>query len=596
MSLPTITEASYRVAVIADAHLHDINSDYDFEGVNLGGDQLTIRSWADTRRSSRVFNESKAALIYTLQDVVNRGIKLVVLLGDYSDDGQIESTDKVREMLQTYSQQFGLKFFAVNGNHDAFALHGKQQSTRFVLNAAQTVLVTSAPKVAASEPGSAILTTKMSCEGVASSVSKMSEYGLCNQPDFIHWETPFGLDDCLSSRVYKATSADGNTSHELVDASYLVEPVAGLWLMMIDANVFEPRDGCPDPTKKKAFIDSSEAGWNAVLTQRPHLLQWLNDTTVRAKNASKTLLVFSHYPIVDPFNETADLAYDLFGNYDMHRRKPEQSVAKTLVRAGVNMHFAGHLHINSTTHFSHNNRRLVDHVVPSLAAYPSGYKIIDATAPKQETTLVSIGAMELDSRLVNYYLQEQTPRGEADKTTLIASNYGEFLYHRMRLRVIHHYLPKDWPASIASAVTNTSVADLAALLSFSPGKDPNAVKLHNTKHRTLSNKLDSVLREHAIGKHDLAACAMTTLIADWYCLRHAGSEAYQHIDPSNLAIYRALCDAFEEQSCLGLRIRHPTHHGFFSNFITLLKGALQRADDPEPTSQESGQSTSEKTN
>ena len=35
----------------------------------------------------------------------------------------------------------------------------------------------------------------------------------------------------------------GKTVISLVDASYLVEPEAGLWLLMIDANVFEPRDG-----------------------------------------------------------------------------------------------------------------------------------------------------------------------------------------------------------------------------------------------------------------------------------------------------------------------------------------------------------------
>lgn len=575
----TITEAPHRVAVIADAHLHDINSDYDFEGLNLSGDQLTLRSWTDTRRSSRVFNESKAALIYTLQDIVNRGIKYVVLLGDYSDDGQIESIDRVKQLLHSYSQQFGLRFFAVNGNHDAVALHGKQQSTRFVLDTERTVLVTSDPKVAAFEPDSAVLTHKMSCEGVASSVGKMSEYGLCNSQDFIHWETPFGLDDCVNSRQYSATSNDGETTHELVDASYLVEPEDGLWLMMIDANVFEPRNGGVNPAKKKAFIDSSEAGWNAVLRQRPHLLRWINDVTVRAKNTSKTLLVFSHYPIIDPFGGTADLAFDLFGNYDMHRRRPDQAVANSLLDAGVNTHFAGHLHIHSVSQFAHNNLTLIDHVVPSLVAYPPGYKIIDASAHKLDTTLVSIGNMELDTRLINHYAQEQTLRGVADKATLVASNYGEFLYHRMRLRAIHHYLPKDWPDDITRAVADTSLADLLILLNATQDSNPHMAKLHKAKRRDSSLKKHPLPVDPSISEDDLAGCAMTTLIADWYCLRHAGSNAYQHITPANLALYRALCETFKEQNNSWPQKLDPSHY-FFLNFIKLFEGALQRADHP----------------
>ena len=63
------------VAVIADAHLHDIKSDYDGASLPIGDRQLTLRTWADTRRSSRVFNESRRALTGALEDIVNRGIK-----------------------------------------------------------------------------------------------------------------------------------------------------------------------------------------------------------------------------------------------------------------------------------------------------------------------------------------------------------------------------------------------------------------------------------------------------------------------------------------------------------------------------------------
>ena len=52
------------------------------------------------------------------------------------------------------------------------------------------------------------------------------------------------------------------TVRRMIDASYLVEPVDGLWLLSIDANVFEPRDGDLDPAAEASYIDSTDAGWN----------------------------------------------------------------------------------------------------------------------------------------------------------------------------------------------------------------------------------------------------------------------------------------------------------------------------------------------
>ena len=88
------------VAVIADAHLHDIDSDYDGASITIDGRRVTLRSWADTRRSSRVFNESHTALVGALTDIVNRDIKHVVLLGDYADDGQIEAIERLVTILR----------------------------------------------------------------------------------------------------------------------------------------------------------------------------------------------------------------------------------------------------------------------------------------------------------------------------------------------------------------------------------------------------------------------------------------------------------------------------------------------------------------
>ena len=75
------------VAVIADAHFHDTAADFGFPGIEIDGQRITMRSWSETRDSTRVFNESADALYAALEEVRQRGIRHVVLLGDYTDDG-----------------------------------------------------------------------------------------------------------------------------------------------------------------------------------------------------------------------------------------------------------------------------------------------------------------------------------------------------------------------------------------------------------------------------------------------------------------------------------------------------------------------------
>ena len=93
-----------RIAIVADAHFHDLHGDYGFADSAENGGRLAARMLADTARSTRVFNESHGALRFTLDDIAARGIRHVVLLGDYSDDGQIATVAGVRRVLNDYTR------------------------------------------------------------------------------------------------------------------------------------------------------------------------------------------------------------------------------------------------------------------------------------------------------------------------------------------------------------------------------------------------------------------------------------------------------------------------------------------------------------
>lgn len=563
------------VAVIADAHFHDIDSDYGCRGIDVEGQRLTLRSWVDTRRSSRVFNESKMALQRALQDIEKRGIKHVVLLGDYTDDGQIEATQRLVDLLRRHRDQSGTQFFAITGNHDAFGPLGKHQSTRFVSDCNDTVLVTSDPEVAATEPESAIFTPAMYCEGVADGITKMSDFGLFNQSDYVHWESPFGLNDSVDTRQYLACSADGLSAHRLVDASYLVEPVAGLWLLMIDANVFEPRNGQWMPAQKKAFLDSSDAGWNSVLRNKPHLLSWIGDVCARARQGHKKLLAFSHYPIIDPFGDHEQRAFNLFGDHEMTKRQPEKAVAEKLLCTGLQLHFSGHLHVSALSHHSNNSQTIEDCAVPSLVAFPACYKIVHSASEVFDIDTVRLSSMLLDTRLVAYYQQEPTANSATDTATLSASRYEEFLYRRMQSRVEHHYLAKEWPAHLAQSVRETNVADLALFMaSGSAATGGGLVPMKGAIASQACDSLNLALSPYDICVVDLTGCHMIQLISDWYCLRQASYLARTFITADNLRIYRYLTDCFAELQ----PVKPTTTVEFFAQFFGMMKLAIERSE------------------
>ena len=365
--------------------------------------------------------------------------------------------------------------------------------------------------------------------------------------------------------MFEASSADRSVMHRLMDASYLVEPFEGTWLLMIDANVFEPRNGRHDPTRKSAFFNSSDAGWNAVLRVKPFLIDWIKNVNNRAAKLGKRLLAFSHYPVIDPIDNQTMSESRLFDNNEMIRRTPQVNVAETLLSTGLSLHFSGHMHVNTTAQHKRGNHTLRNFSVPSLVAFPAGYKLIQATDQGELIDTISIGAAPLNPHLINYYQAESQQRGETNQSALNATNYGEFLYQRMRSRAQYHYLKHDWPDDIATAVDSTSAADLAFLMLAQTGTS-SALKLcSKPSYATpgLLTELTGIAAEYELTPSDFEDCSMMTLIADWYCLRHAGKMAHHYIGASNLQLYRCLAESIGK-STIGAA---GSHAAFFNVLI-----------------------------
>lgn len=571
------------VAVIADAHLHDIDSDYDGAAITINGRRLTLRSWADTRLSSRVFNESHMALMGALTDIVKRNIKHVVLLGDYADDGQIEAIQRVVTILRHFKKEHDVNFFAIPGNHDFYGPVGKHQSTRFAVSAQQTVLVTSDPETAKQESESAVLTRKMFCLGAPEGLMPMADFGLFNQTEYLHWETPFGTSDALEARHYPATSSDGLITHQLMDASYLVEPSPGLWLLMLDANVFEPRNGTWNINQKRAFKDSSDAGWNSVLRNKPYLFEWIADVCKRAHQQGKNLLTFSHYPTLDPFNDSSGGYAKLFGQNEIIRRQPGIAVAEKLLETGLQLHFSGHMHVNGVSRYTVENAQLTNISVPSPVSCPAAYQLIQSDKNKVHVDTISLASLALDSSLIDFYKVENLWSQEPIDAALNTASYGDFLYKRIYARVVYRYFKKDWPHEIVQNIDNTSVADLMVLLQRQETSDDNLLLCPeaalNNKGITIS--LESLVAEHNMAFEDFSHHPMVELIADWYCLRDAGNQAHSFINIDRINRYRFLSKHYGNTTMAEVK----STANFFAVFLGMMHNSLQNLSQ-KPSSRE----------
>ncbi|CAN7238922.1 metallophosphoesterase family protein [Rhizobium sp. LjRoot254] len=446
------------IAIIADAHFHDLEGDYGIMGIQAAGRKLAMRPFSQVARSTRVFNESAAALRTTLDDIAARGIHDVVLLGDYSDDGQVTTLAGLRKLLDGYSARYGMRFYATPGNHDIFADHGRHRAKGFANASGGHDLVTSDPERRQGEDDdSVIVWSGMRCMGYPEGLLALPDIGFFGVPGAILWETPFGTDSDPAARRYRVRSADG-AIRELIDGSYLVEPFEGVWMLMIDANVFAPLD---EPRDGHAFADSTDAGWNGMLRHKAFILDWMKDVSRRAREQGRTLLAFSHYPALDPLDGTRDDELALLGETGMVRRVPDAEVGDTLIDTGIQVHFSGHVHVNDTARRQTASGFLVNVSVPSLVAFPAAFKIVTVRNRLIEVESVSIGEMALDADLMAEYRRQAMRAGVETGGMLEAENYNQFLHAHLGHLVSRRHLKREWPEALARSMRAMSLADLA---------------------------------------------------------------------------------------------------------------------------------------
>ena len=453
--LHAVCEGTRRIAFIADAHVQDVEEHPEL-----------VRSMNVQVQSTRLFNENYFALIAALDDVVKRGISLVVLPGDLTDDGQLVNQESVRYILERYARCYGISFFVTTGNHDPQRPFGKECTGHdFLASTGQTVTRTS--DISLGGEG-VVVDTLLRSAGYREEMECYARFGYFPQSSYLYWESPFSsysYDTYSYQQALEESSIEKRSyilrdSLVVPDASYLVEPVEGVWLLAIDGGVYLPA-GMENGVMQ---YHGSGAGYNNVLEHKPFLLPWVKKVADEARRKNKTLVAFCHYPLVDFNKGVSQLIATYWGKdkFDLSR-VPADSIAEAFLEAGVRIHVAGHMHVNDIgVKIGKGGNRLYNIQVPSIATCVPAYKILTITDTNRfEVSTILLDQVPDFNRFFPLYEKEYAyvmslgKRPIWSKECLKSESYAEFCDWQFKDLVRTRFIPNDLPSVLRDRLLRT---------------------------------------------------------------------------------------------------------------------------------------------
>jgi 3',5'-cyclic AMP phosphodiesterase CpdA len=629
-----------QIAFMPDVHFHDIYAkfrDGSFTGIrnSISGKNATIRTMQAQLTSTRLFNENYFALLAALDDIVARGIKLVALPGDFSDDGQPIHIRGLREILDYYAKEHDIEFFAAPGNHDPvrpFDTPGGEPDFLGSGGHEQRIFSKGAEECAGYQTGwtkrdiggplKTICTEEVRHLGYQRIMAELAGFGFYPKASYLHWETPYSahgeyeFSRALTqanyrNRQYQVCHQGSGGSykrpgysncHKVPDASYLVEPVPGLWLLAIDANVYVPKaTTAPDGSLDRDNFDGSgNAGYNKMLSHKAHVLDWIRDVVKRAEASGKQLIAFSHFPMAEFYDGQSGAIANLFGpdTFQLQRR-PLESVSQVLADTGLKLHVGGHMHFNDTGLVrSPSGQVLINIQAPSLAAYVPAYKLMTLHPDNQvEVETVVLEEVPRFSELFEHYQLEYKALEQAgaeplwNKAILQSQSYRAFTNWHIRELTRQRFLPKEWPEDLKQVLFAANGRDMLVVsqyLEMSDSGPSGRLNLARLKTTALWRDAESRARQRAgqagLDLEKFATWTGFDLAVDFYRLRNAGQLALHDIGKERLAQYHLLTKLVVPQQQAGKNLQEPGQDlpVLFTDRFRQLLGILEAFQSSEP--------------
>jgi hypothetical protein len=563
-----------QVAFLSDVHLQDLFgtfSDNDFKGIlnTKNGKYTLMRTMASQLHSTRIFNENYFAFIAALEDIAKRKIKYVALPGDYTDDGQPIHVRGLEKILDQYRKKYHIEFFITTGNHDPvgpFAQESGKEDFLGAIGKSQPIFSKEGlykPNLTIEQP--VVITADIAKMGYLGITDNLKNFGFYPNKKYKFWATPFSTYTSQNYSFEKASQAallqnrvyNVAPGFEVPDVSYVVEPVDGLWLMAIDGNVYIPKKNDGDPKDPKNYSEAS-TGYNNVLSNKKHLIKWVEEISAQAKLQGKTLIAFSHFPMID-FNDDASAEIkELLGpNKWQLNRVPVEEVAQVFADAGLKIHFGGHMHINDTgTRTTAKGNTLVNIQTPSLAAYIPAYKLLTI----KKNNLVDIQTITIDEvprynelfdlyKMEYQFLASQNTKDIWNIDILKTKNYHDFTNFHLKELVRLRFMKDDWPESFKNFILNVSGQDLLVLANIQSDKDFDVILKNKENFKKewteAESKADKILTPNNLKRQDFNWTGYDLLV-DFYRFRSADELALVDVGSSRAKQYKVVSQLFFE--------------------------------------------------
>lgn len=613
--LSTSTEDSqlnlqYKIAFMPDVHFHDVFATFDdteFTGLPteyLGhSNNASIRTMQAQLTSTRLFNENYFAFIAALEDAIDRGIKIIALPGDFSDDGQPIHIKGLVEILNRYQKEHDLMFFIAPGNHDPnrpfnteagkydyLGKEGKQQPVFSSNHPMCNQNSASSLSHKSNIPLHPIACTDQVIElGYSGLFTLLEPFGLQNSSNYIYYETPFSRGNSTNPNIFEIENrqyeickegsgglykkAEFTLCTSITDMSYLVEPIEGLWLLSIDANVYIPTSY--KDSGEIRFSGSGNAGYRKVITHKKHIIEWMTDVAARARQNNKTLITFSHFPAADFYNGAKPLIEDLWGeNQFQLSRLPPDSVSTVVAKTGIGLHIAGHMHMNDTAlHLSpHSGDGFINIQVPSIAAYVPAYKIIRT---QHNSHIFDVETVILDEvpgfdTFFTHYQSEWNQLNSIDfeniwdKDILTSKSYSEFAEWHIKELSRLRFLPNEWPDEIRVFLSRLSGRDMLILSQLeslytltdfidsgiSGLQELKSYSNHQNDWLIATKKAENITIEAGLTLNDFSEWNGSDLSTDFYRLRNAGKLSFKDIPKNRIKQYSLLSKSLSYNSII----------------------------------------------
>ncbi|AZA52623.1 metallophosphoesterase family protein [Chryseobacterium sp. G0201] len=478
-----------QIAFLSDVHFQDLYgsfSDNNFKGIinPKTGKPTILRTMDSQLHSTRIFNENYFAFLKALDDIAAKGIKIVAMPGDFSDDGQAYNLRGLHTILDQYHKKYGIDFYLTTGNHDPVGPFRQDAGKDDFLGEDGNPLGIYS-KENLGKTKNKIITEDIAESGYVEILDELKAFGFYPKKENLYWSTPFDHDSyknysfekAIQNADYSKRMYDVAKDFSVPDLSYVVEPMKGVWMIAIDGNTYIPKNLNSNPNDPTNYRGAS-IGYNNVLTNKKHLIQWIKKITQEAKTNGKTVIAFTHYPMID-FNDGATHEIkNLLGEKKWQlERVPDEEVAKAFAETGLQIHFAGHMHINDTGIRKMGEKILVNVQVPSLAAYLPSYKILTIHSPeKMEVQTEVLNDVHRFDELFPLYEKEFEALSQNKNATLWnkdilkTKSYHDFMLFHLKELVRLRMIPDDWPKEFMEKAKSLNGEDLL-LMSQNSGSE-----------------------------------------------------------------------------------------------------------------------------